>query len=101
MGAIAGLFLLGLLFFGGRFEPVPKCPPLYPEETPLFKQHMTLRYLVGDKVVEVVDREKSPSVTSTLLGGTFRMEKVGTTTDKEAIEHNKRVQECRTINGEF
>ncbi len=107
---MSALFLFFLLLLGMK-EAAPKCPPLLPE--------IVIEHDCASKE-EGVDVTQEGNVTNinftsieavALATGTTTFNSDGTVcvwTSKSRevksqanIEHNKRVQECRTINGEF
>jgi hypothetical protein len=118
MAALAALFILGF-FFGGHEESKPTCPLLKSEVIQLYSEP---EVCVGD-ICQPLERPKvepnNPHNATTTLGS-FKVSgegltldpnakmvvrpwghMLGTTTDQEAIAYNKRVEECRTKNGEF
>ncbi len=102
-------FLLLFLMFGGSGRPA--CPPLYPE---VVEQHecMTKEDGIETSYASGTVRVNITSIKNfSLMMGTTSFGADGTvcvwkgkpkTVESAAnIEHNKRVKECRTNNGEF
>lgn len=78
------------------------CPPLMATTTPIFKVHQLVIYEdENGKEYSMLDSNKSLDATTTLKSFTQFSEKIGEEIDQDAIEHNKRVKECETANGQF
>lgn len=91
-------FLICLLFFCPA--PEPKCPPLHPvmkkhwvEVGKWQKTSIGIKNISGDTVYLMF------ATTTFIDGKPYVLD--GYATDTEAIAYNKRVEECRTLNGEF
>lgn len=87
---MSGLILLWLLLRAGNHEIQKPCPELVSEVVPHWiPAH---EYIAKNKTTGFF-------TATTTLDGNYIQD--GTTTDQGAIEHNKRVRECKTMRGEF
>jgi len=92
---MAALLLLFLLF--GTHHP--KCPPLQEETESVY---IPIEQYVREHKNKPIEWKSGSTIllfATTTLDGSQVL--VGTTTDQEAVEYNKRVRDCRTNNGEF
>ncbi len=104
--------LLAILFFWPGNNP--KCPSYWPETVPLYENYTAVRHQDGTETeIAVATATEQRGATSTINfkkvvlwnpGDTmvlFGTRQIGTTTNQQAVDHNKRVKDCKTINGEF
>lgn len=108
LALFAILFLLGALDHPSAIEH--KCPILKQETWPITEpwiklvdesgKHYEKRLSAGVKKDGYLtfSFETGNATTSEIE---LYLKQVGTSTDKEAVEYNKRVRECQTLNGEF
>ena len=112
MSSLIGLLLLFHIL--SREDRGSVCPHLLPEATPIYG---TVEEVKPALLVEQPDGNLLMyGVASSTQQGKIRFSKekdgtwvqrqnvykqIGSTPNKEAIEYNKRVEECRTKNGEF
>lgn len=101
MSGLVGLFLGWLLFASQE----PKCPPLKPEEKPVLVSWDEYRAKHGHEAQEIKMEDGQVyaawfATTTCFMDGRCGVLD-GTEPDMEAVEFNKRVEECRTLNGEF
>ncbi len=108
MSAIFALLFLGL--FGGNSTPRVHCP--YPKDE-IVHTYRTAMFVDGKELIH--SKLKQNGATTTLEISPkdegiewkpntwieFRRIIVATSTDEEAVAFNKRVRECKTVNGEF
>lgn len=106
MPALFALLLLGI-FANTYREPELKCPALRQEVVEVWKDAAAYGITSdGQKITFKSKGAKSyvwqnnTMATVSISSAGIRVQ-VGTTTDKDAIEYNKRVRECQTLNGEF
>lgn len=103
------LCFLIALFIGTSCEaPRPVCPELRSEVRPVYEsaaRYYAEGHFASGETFTLTGKDGTiyngtmATVTIDRLGKQWVQ--IGTTTDEEAIEFNKRVQECRTLNGEF
>ncbi len=97
--AIVALMLLFALA-GGHIDR-PTCPHLISEVVDTYKTAPNTSFKNG-RWTTTFKTEDQWMGTTTIEFMTGRpLIKVGTTTNKEAVEYNKRVKECQAINGSF
>lgn len=98
--------MLWFLFGRAHHNPPPRvCPVLRQETIPVYAPlKVSLQTDKGPIQVTLEHGQylvKNGPATSTILAVNMTTKIVGTTTDKDAVEYNKRVRECQTRNGEF
>lgn len=97
--------LLFLLFLFGHNLYQPKCPPLHNEVIRYFTTEVHAEGIADGQLVKLTCngftcvnlRSATTALTSVLFVG----KEVARTTDEAAVEYNKRVRECKTLNGDF
>jgi hypothetical protein len=78
------------------------CPELQNEIISVYEYHQMYSYRdETGTIITIVDSNVSPNSTTSLEGVNVYREKVRDEPNLEAIEHNRRVMECQTFNGEF
>ena len=96
MSGLLGLFLGWLLF---SQPPEPKCPLLRDERVATWSSEPYMDNAVCEKTATGAVCHTFGTTTLDSFGN--QIYQTGYATSTAAVEHNKRVQECRTLNGEF
>lgn len=89
--------IIGWLLFAHREEP--KCPPFHSEVKKVYAKYDSVEWREWSKKQETFTYGRYTYISATTTGGDNW--EIGTTTDQEAVEYNKIVEQCRIANGEF
>lgn len=98
--SMAALFALWFLF-GGIFSHRVRCPALEGEQVPVLSNVKEFIKTTDGKKIYLTDRRVALLATTTIDSFGLEQYQIGIATDTTAVEHNKRVRDCQTANGQF